>query len=49
MKRYSVTYSNFPCPREIFTILVKTNCHHSVRGVKRLLHSVTVVNVDINV
>ena len=37
------------CAGEILPVLVEADRHHSVRGVERLLHSISVVDVDINV
>ena len=37
------------CPGEVVPKRVKRNGHHSVRGIKRLLHPVPVVDVDVDV
>ena len=37
------------CSREVLSILVERDSHHTVCGVERLLDSISVVNVDVNV
>jgi len=43
------TYSQVTGSREIFAILVKRQRHDAVGRVERFFHSVSVVDVDINV
>ena len=37
------------CSREVLSILVERDSHHTVCGVERLLDSISVVDVDVNV
>ena len=37
------------CSREVLSILVERDSHYTVCGVERLLDSISVVNVDVNV
>lgn len=43
------TYSQFTGPREIFSILVKTDCHHAISRIESFFNAISVVNIDINV
>ncbi len=36
-------------PRKVLPVLVEGDCHDSVRGIERLLYTVTMVNVNVNV
>lgn len=43
------TYPEVSSAREVFPILVKRDSHHSVCGVEGLLHSVAMVDVNVDV
>jgi hypothetical protein len=43
------THTKFACPREIFTILVEADGHHSVGSIERLFDSISMMTVDIDV
>lgn len=38
-----------PCAREKVPKLVKRDCHYSISGVKGLLNSITMVNINVNI
>ncbi len=43
------SYAQFTCSREELTILVEAYGHDPISSVKGLFHTITVVDVDINV
>lgn len=45
----SITYLQFTGAREEFAILVETAGHNAISGVKRFFHTVTVMDVNVNV
>lgn len=47
--RELVTYPEITCAREVFTILVKRYRHHPVSSIERLLHSITMVDINVYV
>ena len=44
-----LTHPEVPCTREVFTILVEWYGHNSVCGIERFFHTITVMDVNINV
>jgi hypothetical protein len=45
----TIKHLDAACAWEIVTKLVKGDCHDAISGVKGLFHSVSVMNIDINV
>ena len=43
------THPNFTSSREIFSVLVEADGHYTVSCVKRFLHSVSVMHIDVDV
>lgn len=49
MSNHFQTYPQVACAREVLSVLVEGNCHNTVGGVESLLHTVTMMDVDIYV
>lgn len=47
--KFKPTHPQVSSAREVFPILVKGDSHNSVCGVEGLLHSITVMDVNVNV
>jgi small-conductance mechanosensitive channel len=41
--------TEFPGPREVLAIFVERNGHHTVGGIERFFHTITVMNVNIDI
>lgn len=43
------SHPQVPCSREVLSILVKGHCHHSVSGVEGFLHTISMVNINVDI
>lgn len=43
------TYPKVACAGEVVAVFVKGQCHNAVRRVERLLHAISVMDVNVNV